>query len=247
MSFDTLGLTPELLRAVANEGYTEPTPVQREAIPLVLEGRDVLAGAQTGTGKTAAFVLPMLQLLHARRPAGSSNGSPDRRDADSPADPCADPHPDPRARAPGRGERPDVRRVTTHPVHDDLRRRRLRPPGPRAPGRSRDRRRHARSPARPPRPAARSTCPVSRSSSSTRRTACWTWASSATSARSSRSCRRKRQNLLFSATFSDEIRRLADGFLDRPGVGPGHAPQYRHRARDARSSTRSTASASASC
>ncbi|HEV8402174.1 MAG TPA: DEAD/DEAH box helicase [Candidatus Limnocylindrales bacterium] len=70
MSFDRLGLSPELLRAVAQQGYTEPTPVQQQAIPLVLEGRDVLAGAQTGTGKTAAFVLPMLQLLHASRPAG---------------------------------------------------------------------------------------------------------------------------------------------------------------------------------
>ncbi|MDP8904706.1 MAG: DEAD/DEAH box helicase [Chloroflexota bacterium] len=63
MSFDQLGLAPELLRAVAQQGYTEPTPVQREAIPLVLAGRDVLAGAQTGTGKTAAFVLPVLQRL----------------------------------------------------------------------------------------------------------------------------------------------------------------------------------------
>ena len=70
MSFDRLGLSPELLRSVANEGYTEPTPVQTQAIPLVLAGRDLLAGAQTGTGKTAAFVLPMLQLLHASRPAG---------------------------------------------------------------------------------------------------------------------------------------------------------------------------------
>jgi ATP-dependent RNA helicase RhlE len=69
MSFDTLGLTPDLLRAVAAEGYTEPTPVQAEAIPLVLAGYDVLAGAQTGTGKTAAFVLPILQRLHATRPA----------------------------------------------------------------------------------------------------------------------------------------------------------------------------------
>jgi ATP-dependent RNA helicase RhlE len=69
MSFDQLGLVPELLRAVAAEGYTEPTPVQAEAIPLVLQGRDVLAGAQTGTGKTAAFVLPILQLRHASRPA----------------------------------------------------------------------------------------------------------------------------------------------------------------------------------
>jgi ATP-dependent RNA helicase RhlE len=70
MSFDGLGLSLELLRAVAHQGYTEPTPVQAESIPLVLAGRDVLAGAQTGTGKTAAFVLPMLQRLHASRPAG---------------------------------------------------------------------------------------------------------------------------------------------------------------------------------
>jgi ATP-dependent RNA helicase RhlE len=65
LSFSTLGLRPELLRAAAAQGYTDPTPVQREAIPLVLAGRDLLAGAQTGTGKTAAFVLPMLQRLAA--------------------------------------------------------------------------------------------------------------------------------------------------------------------------------------
>ena len=63
MSFDALGLAPEFLRAVADQGYTEPTPIQAEAIPLVLDGRDLMAGAQTGTGKTAAFVLPMLQRL----------------------------------------------------------------------------------------------------------------------------------------------------------------------------------------
>src|SRR5512132_4423741 len=68
MSFDSLGLAPELLRAVADQGYTEPTAVQREAIPFVLAGRDLLAGAQTGTGKTAAFVLPMLQRLAASSP-----------------------------------------------------------------------------------------------------------------------------------------------------------------------------------
>ena len=64
MSFSELGLSPELLRAVADSGYETPTPVQREAIPLILAGRDVMAGARTGTGKTAAFVLPILQRLH---------------------------------------------------------------------------------------------------------------------------------------------------------------------------------------
>ena len=63
MSFTHLGLKPELARAVAEKGYVTPTPIQREAIPAVLAGRDVLAGAQTGTGKTAAFVLPILQNL----------------------------------------------------------------------------------------------------------------------------------------------------------------------------------------
>ncbi len=62
-SFDTLGLVAELVRAVHDEGYTVPTPVQAQAIPFILAGRDVLAGAQTGTGKTAGFTLPMLQRL----------------------------------------------------------------------------------------------------------------------------------------------------------------------------------------
>ncbi|HSK51553.1 MAG TPA: DEAD/DEAH box helicase, partial [Clostridia bacterium] len=63
MSFDTLGLSADLLRTVAEEGYETPTPVQAAAIPLVLAGRDVLAAAQTGTGKTAAFALPILDRL----------------------------------------------------------------------------------------------------------------------------------------------------------------------------------------
>lgn len=63
MSFDQLGLQAELLGAVAAQGYLTPTPIQAKAIPFILQGRDVLAGAQTGTGKTAAFTLPILQLL----------------------------------------------------------------------------------------------------------------------------------------------------------------------------------------
>ena len=66
MSFDKLGLAPELLRAVAEQGYTAPTPIQMQAIPVVLAGKDLLAAAQTGTGKTAGFTLPLLQLLHSR-------------------------------------------------------------------------------------------------------------------------------------------------------------------------------------
>jgi ATP-dependent RNA helicase RhlE len=65
MSFENLGLMPELLRAVADKGYGTPTPIQLRAIPAVLQGHDVLAGAQTGTGKTAGFMLPILQKLQA--------------------------------------------------------------------------------------------------------------------------------------------------------------------------------------
>ena len=63
MLFNQLGLSAELLRAVEEQGYAEATPIQSKAIPLILEGHDVLAGAQTGTGKTAAFTLPLLQRL----------------------------------------------------------------------------------------------------------------------------------------------------------------------------------------
>ena len=62
-SFESLGLSAELLRAVAEQGYTEPTPIQAQAIPVVLSGRDLLGAAQTGTGKTAGFALPILQRL----------------------------------------------------------------------------------------------------------------------------------------------------------------------------------------
>ncbi|MEP7360655.1 MAG: DEAD/DEAH box helicase [Chloroflexota bacterium] len=65
MTFDQFGLSPEILRAVTEQGYTTPTPIQDQAIPLVREGRDVMGRAQTGTGKTAAFALPMLERLRA--------------------------------------------------------------------------------------------------------------------------------------------------------------------------------------
>src|SRR5262245_10237041 len=70
MSFSQLGLLPALERAVAGEGYVEPTPIQARAIPFILSGRDLLGLAQTGTGKTAAFALPILQRLsgHGREP-----------------------------------------------------------------------------------------------------------------------------------------------------------------------------------
>jgi len=67
MTFEELGLSPLLLEAVDALGYTEPTPIQRDAIPVILSGKDVVGTAQTGTGKTAAFVLPALQLV----PTGS--------------------------------------------------------------------------------------------------------------------------------------------------------------------------------
>lgn len=72
MSFDDLGLHPDILRAIVDTGYTEPTPIQAQAIPVVLAGRDVMAGAQTGTGKTASFTLPMLHKLAAHQNASTS-------------------------------------------------------------------------------------------------------------------------------------------------------------------------------
>ena len=63
MLFEKLGLRPEILGGIKIQGYTKPTPIQKHAIPVILKGRDILAGAQTGTGKTAAFTLPLLHLL----------------------------------------------------------------------------------------------------------------------------------------------------------------------------------------
>ena len=75
MRFDELGLAPELLRAISDQGYTDPTPIQAQAIPIVLSGKDLMGGAQTGTGKTAAFTLPLLQRI---LPFASPSPSPAR-------------------------------------------------------------------------------------------------------------------------------------------------------------------------
>ena len=63
MHFTDLGLSADILRAVSEQGYDKPTPIQAQAIPVVLKGHDLMAAAQTGTGKTAGFTLPVLQLL----------------------------------------------------------------------------------------------------------------------------------------------------------------------------------------
>src|SRR5215470_11128228 len=74
-SFAALGLRPEILRAVTEAGYTTPTPIQAQAIPLIMAGKDVMGGAQTGTGKTAGFALP---ILHKLAPTANSSPSPAR-------------------------------------------------------------------------------------------------------------------------------------------------------------------------
>src|SRR5438552_1248007 len=72
MTFEDFTLCPALQRGVADHGYTTPTPVQREAIPAALAGRDLIASAQTGTGKTAAFLLPALERLKTQKPVRRS-------------------------------------------------------------------------------------------------------------------------------------------------------------------------------
>jgi ATP-dependent RNA helicase RhlE len=121
MSFAELGLEAGFLRAVQSLGYTDPTPIQQQAIPVALTGRDILGCAQTGTGKTAAFILPALQLT-LRRPATETTalddkiGTPSNRDTDHES--AATPE-----RPAGTGRRRDRRRgggqATHHAAHVD--------------------------------------------------------------------------------------------------------------------------------
>ncbi|MFZ9586852.1 MAG: DEAD/DEAH box helicase, partial [Crocinitomicaceae bacterium] len=73
MKFNELNLLEPILNALTKQGYTEPTPIQQQAIPYVLEGRDVMGCAQTGTGKTAAFAIPIIQRIHASKQVDNSN------------------------------------------------------------------------------------------------------------------------------------------------------------------------------
>ncbi len=84
MTFDELNLAPAIVQAVREQGYDTPTPIQAEAIPAVLSGQDLMACAQTGTGKTAGFTLPMLPLL-----APYANSSPSPAPRPGPARPPA--------------------------------------------------------------------------------------------------------------------------------------------------------------
>ena len=118
MPFTKLGLSGALLRAVADQGYTVPTPIQAQAIPAVLAGGDLLAGAQTGTGKTAGFVLPILQRLSTQAVASC------KRSAQAVA--RADRHPHARALRAGRNVGPDLRQASQAHLDRRLRRRRAR-------------------------------------------------------------------------------------------------------------------------
>jgi ATP-dependent RNA helicase RhlE len=72
LNFEQLKVIAPILKALQQQGYTTPTPIQQQAIPVVLEGRDLLGCAQTGTGKTAAFAIPIIQLLHEQQQAGNN-------------------------------------------------------------------------------------------------------------------------------------------------------------------------------
>ena len=213
MSFSSLGLSERAARRCRTRLH-QPTPIQLQAIPAVLAGGDLLAGAQTGTGKTAGFVLPMLQRL------SKSNASACRSDRTRrrPASACADPHADARARRAGRGERARLRQVPEAHVDGHVRRRRHRPADRAAAARRRHPRRHAGPPARPPAAGQRRPLAASRSSCSTKPTACSTWASSATS---SAMLALLPEAAAEPAVLGDVLRRdqgLADNLLNAPAL-----------------------------
>ena len=126
MSFEKLGLRAEILRAIAEQGYTEPTPIQSKSIPVVMAGRDVMASAQTGTGKTAGFTLPLLQRLCEDLPPqdeatqmAASKASKGRSAAQSSGKPILKKNRDkPDARGGGSGNRRPLRALIVTPTRE---------------------------------------------------------------------------------------------------------------------------------
>ena len=240
MQFTDLGLAEPLLRAVREQGYDIPTPIQAQAIPAVLKGGDLLAGAQTGTGKTAGFTLPMLQRLIGRRPRSATRAaaSPIRALILTPTRELA------------AQVEESVRTYGKYlPLtsHGDVRRRRHaaadRPPaqGRRHPGR------HAGPPARPPSASARSTCRHVEIFVLDEADRMLDMGFIHDIKKVLAVLPAKKQSLLFSATFSDEIKALADQPAQRAGADRGGAPQLDGRARSRRRCTRSAASARRNC
>ena len=198
MSFTELGLSDAIVRAVTEHGYSTPTPIQAQAIPAVLAGGDLLAGAQTGTGKTAGFTLPILQrlLLHKRRRA--TGATPIRALILTPTRELAA-QVEESVRVYGKyltltstvifggvGINPQITAAETRRRH----------PG-----------RHAGPPARSHAARHRRPVGISRSWCSTKPTACSTWASSATSAAFSPRCRRSARTCCSRRRFRTRSRR----------------------------------------
>ena len=211
LGFGALKLQPSLVTAVTALGYEEPTPIQREAIPLLLAGRDLVGQAGTGTGKTAAFALPLLDRL-------ARAGAP--QDARR-----ARPHPRAHARAGDAGRRghAQVREGIAAQRRAALRRRADGSADPRAQPRRRRRRRHAgpraRSPAPPDaRPRRRSRC-----SCSTKPTRCSTWASPRTSRRSSPRRRRRGRRRCLPPRWRRASRRSPSGTCATRHASPSRA------------------------
>ncbi len=208
MSFETLGLAPALLRALAEHGYTTPTPIQAAAIPVVLAGRDLLAGAQTGTGKTAAFALPLLQRLFVNAAAGV------RRRQRKPRALILTPTRELAAQV-----HDSIRGYAKHlrmSQHGDLRRRRHGSADRRAAPRRRHPRRHAGPPDRPhgtPHASILSGIEILVLDEADRML---DMGFLPAIRRILAALPKQRQTLLFSATFADEIKQLAAQFMRDP-------------------------------
>ena len=197
MSFSKLGLTPSICLPLARLGYEQPTPIQPKAIPAVLTGVDLLARAQTGTGKTAAFGLPMIDRLVARRD-GARRRLPRGLVLVPTRELAVQVHQVAR----------DLRRAGAAPRRRHLRRRRHGAADPGAEARRRHRRRHAR-PADRPHAAAHGRSLRDRDPHAGRSRSDAGHGLSARAATVVASLPRSRQTLLFSATLSDAVVRLA--------------------------------------